>query len=112
MQRLLKALGYSMDGLNYAWKSEKAFQQECILAALFMPLGCWLGDSGLERAALIAPILLVLIIEILNSAIETTINRISTDINPLSKIAKDLGSFAVLVALVLVVSVWGLVIFT
>ncbi len=112
MQGILKALGHSIDGLVYAWKSERAFRQECILAGILLPLGCWLVDSGLQRAALVSPVLLVLIIEILNSATEVTINRISTDIHPLSKIAKDLGSFAVFIAITHVVFVWGLVIFT
>jgi diacylglycerol kinase (ATP) len=109
MQRLINAAGYSIAGLRATWANEAAFRQEVLLAAVMIPLGLWLGDTGLERAMLVAPLLLVLMIELLDSAIEAVVDRVGREIAPLSKIAKDTGSAAVLVSLVNVVVVWTLV---
>ena len=104
----VSAFRWSLSGFRAAM-GEAAFRQELALFALLAPLGYWLGDNGVERALLIGSLLLVFITELLNSAVEFTVDRISTDRHPLSKYAKDLGSAAVFVALVNVVVVWGLV---
>ncbi|MEX2615580.1 MAG: diacylglycerol kinase [Alphaproteobacteria bacterium] len=109
MQRLINATGYSLAGLRATWANEAAFRQEAMLAAIMMPIGLWLGDTGLERAVLVGSLLLVLIVELLNSAIEAVVDRVGREIVPLSKIAKDAGSAAVLVSLLNVVVVWTLV---
>jgi diacylglycerol kinase (ATP) len=110
-RRVVKATGYSFCGLRTAWKSEAAFRQEFILAAILLPLAMVLGNNGLERAVLIAVCLVVLIAELLNSAIEAVVDRIGPEHHPLAGAAKDMGSAAVFVALVMVVMVWGLVLY-
>ncbi|HUO80098.1 MAG TPA: diacylglycerol kinase [Steroidobacteraceae bacterium] len=107
--RLLKAFGNTAKGLAGCWREEAAFRQECLLALVVIPAGLWLGASGVERAALIGPMLLILVVELLNSAVETAIDRIGTERHALSGLAKDLGSAAVFVAFVLLASCWGLV---
>jgi len=107
--RLLKAFGNTWQGLAGCWREEEAFRQECLLALLAIPAGLWLGANGVERAVLIAPMLLILIVELLNSAIETAIDRIGTERHALSGLAKDLGSAAVFVSFVLLLSSWALV---
>ena len=107
--RLLRAARNSYAGLRDAARHHAAFRQELILGGLLTPVAIWLGDGGLERAILLAPLLLVLIVEILNSAVESVVDRIGTELNDLSRQAKDLGSAAVFVALVSVPVVWGLV---
>jgi len=109
LRRLINAAGYSFSGLAAAARHEDAFRQELILAAVMVPLGLWLGDSGVARALLVGSVLLVLIVELLNSAIEATVDRVSLDDHDLAKRAKDIGSAAVLVALVNVAVVWLLV---
>jgi diacylglycerol kinase (ATP) len=106
---LLNAGRYSSKGFGYMLRSERAFQQELILLAAGVPLAIWLGDSGVERALLIGSILLVMLVEVLNSAIETVLDRVSLEQHELSGRVKDLGSFAVLIALVNMVVVWALV---
>ena len=106
---LLNAGRYSSKGFGYMLRSERAFQQELILLAGGVPLAIWLGDSGVERALLIGSILLAMLVEVINSAIETVIDRISLERSELSGRAKDLGSFAVLIALINIVVVWALV---
>lgn len=106
-RRVVKATGHSWAGLRAAWCHESAFRQESVLFALLLPLGLWLGQSWLERAVLIGVAALVLIVELLNSAIENAIDRISLDHHELSKRAKDLGSAAVLVSLLLCTGVWA-----
>jgi diacylglycerol kinase (ATP) len=108
-RRLLLAIDASTKGLSGAWRDEAAFRQEVVLALVAAPLGLWLGRNGLERALLVAPVLVVLIVELLNSAIEATVDRIGFEHNELAGLAKDLGAAAVFVALVLVVAVWALV---
>jgi diacylglycerol kinase (ATP) len=107
--RVVRALGASANGLVGAFREEAAFRQELALAALVIPLALWLGHSGVERALLIAPMLLVLIVELLNSAIEATVDRIGFERHQLAGLAKDIGSAAVFVSFVLLVAVWLLV---
>ena len=111
VRRVLNALRYSMDGLRAAYTGEDAFRQEILLAAVLIPLALWLPVSGLGKALMIASVLLVLAVELINSAIEAVVDRVSLDRHALSKRAKDLGSAAVLLALVNVAAVWGCVIF-
>ena len=107
--RVMRALGASANGLVGAFREEAAFRQELALAALVIPLALWLGHNGVERALLIAPMLLVLIVELLNSAIEATVDRIGFERHQLAGLAKDIGSAAVFVSFVLLVAVWLLV---
>lgn len=111
LKRLINAAGYSADGFKAAYRHEDAFRQETHLALILIPLALWLGDSGIERALMIGSVLLVLIVELLNSAVEAAVDRISLDRHHLIKRAKDMGSAAVLVALLNVVAVWALMIF-
>ena len=107
--RVMRAVGASANGLVGAFREEAAFRQELALATLVIPLALWLGHSGVERALLIAPMLLVLIVELLNSAIEATVDRIGFERHKLAGLAKDIGSAAVFVSFVLLVAVWLLV---
>lgn len=109
LRRLWNALGYSLDGFRAAYRHEDAFRQEVLLAALLIPLAMWLPVAGLGKALMIASVLLVLMVELLNSAVEAAVDRISLDSHNLAKRAKDIGSAAVLVSLVNVAVVWGLV---
>lgn len=109
MTRVLRALGASLRGLTGAFRNEAAFRQELAFAALVIPLGLWLGRSGVERAVLTAPVLLILIVELLNSAIEATVDRIGFERHALAGLAKDIGSAAVLMSFVLLTAVWLLV---
>lgn len=111
LRRVWNALHYSLDGLKAALRHEDAFRQEAFLAAVMIPLSFFLPVSGVGRAAMIASILLVLIVELVNSAIEAAVDRISLDRHHLSKRAKDIGSAAVLLALLNVVLVWVCVLF-
>ena len=110
LKRVWNALFYSFTGLRSAWKHEDAFRQESILALLMIPLAFILAHGALERALMIASVLLVLVVELINSAIEATVDRISLENHRLAKRAKDIGSAAVLIALINVVAVWGLVV--
>ncbi|MET0069010.1 MAG: diacylglycerol kinase [Candidatus Thiodiazotropha sp.] len=109
IRRLVNALGWSMKGLKATFKHEEAFRQEVYLLILLAPLGFWLGNDGVERALLVGPLLIVLIVELLNSAIESVVDRISDEKHKLSGRAKDQGSAAVLISLMLVVLCWGMV---
>ena len=109
LRRIARAAGYSAAGLKAALRGETAFRQELALFVVLAPLGLWLGRDGVERALLLGSLLLVLVVELLNSAIEAAINRIGTERNELSGLAKDLGSAAVFVALLIVLAVWALV---
>ena len=108
--RILDATRYSQKGLRAAWQHEEAFRQECMLAALMLPLAFWLGNTALERSVLIIPVLLVVIVELINSAIEAAIDRIGPDRHRLSGQAKDIGSAAVFISLLLCATVWGMLI--
>ena len=111
LRRLLNALAYSAAGLRAAYRHEDAFRQEVMLAALMIPLALLLPSNGAGHALMIGSVLLVLIVELVNSAIEAAVDRISLDQHRLSKRAKDIGSAAVLVALINVFATWGLVLF-
>jgi diacylglycerol kinase (ATP) len=107
--RLSRAFGSTFRGFAAAWREEEAFRQECLLAAVVVPLGLWLGASGIERALLVGPMFLVRAIALVNSAIEATVDRIGVERHPLSAIAKELGSAAVFVAFALLALNWVLV---
>ena len=107
--RLFRAMGVSMKGLAGAYREEAAFRQELALAVVVIPLGLWLGHDGIERALLVAPMLLVLIVELLNSAIEATVDRIGHERHQLSGLAKDIGSAAVFLSLLFLAVVWVLI---
>lgn len=109
LTRLLAAFSNTWRGLAGAWREEAAFRQECALAALVIPLGLWLGQDGVERALLAGSMILVLVVELLNSAVETAIDRIGPERHRLSGLAKDLGSAAVFAAFVLLGLTWLLV---
>ncbi|HQS56797.1 MAG: diacylglycerol kinase [Gallionellales bacterium 35-53-114] len=109
LTRLWNALGYSLAGFRAAYKHEDAFRQEIHLAVILIPLALWLPVSHLGKALMIGSVLLVIIIELINSAIEATVDRISLENHDLAKRAKDIGSSAVLVSLINVAMVWGLV---
>jgi diacylglycerol kinase (ATP) len=109
LQRLINATRYSLSGLAAAARHEDAFRQELVLAAILVPLGLWLGASGVERAMLVGSVILVLIVELLNSAVEATVDRVSLDDHSLAKRAKDIGSAAVMLALVNVAVIWLLI---
>lgn len=111
LKRLWNALFYTLDGLRAAYRHEDAFRQEVWLAALLVPVTFLLPVSGMGRALMIASVLLVLIVELVNSAIEAAIDRISLEHHNLSKRAKDIGSAAVMIALINVIATWALVLF-
>lgn len=106
LQRIVHATGYSIAGLSAAWRHESAFRQECVLAVLMLPAAWWLGHSWVETALLAGSVMAVLIVELLNSAVESAVDRVSADLHPLSKRAKDLGSAAVMLSLVTCGAVW------
>lgn len=106
LTRVLFATRHSADGLAAAWHHESAFRQEGVLALAMLPLALWLGSTWLEQALLIGTVLLVLIVELLNSGIEAVVDRVSLDLHELSKRAKDYGSAAVLLSLLLCGAVW------
>jgi diacylglycerol kinase (ATP) len=107
--RILRACRYSMDGLAAAFRHEAAFRQLLALAAVLIPVALWLPVGRLEKAVLIGSVLLSLVIELLNSAIEAAVDRISNDPHPLSKRAKDLGSAAQMMGLVNIGAVWAII---
>lgn len=105
--RILMATVWSLQGLRAAWLHESSFRLEVCLFVLLAPLGWWLGGTGVERALLVGALLLVLCVELLNSAIETVIERFGAEHHLLAGRAKDMGSAAVMVAMLNVVLVWG-----
>jgi diacylglycerol kinase (ATP) len=107
LRRVWNAFHYSLDGLRAAWSHEDAFRQELILAIILIPLALFLGHTPVERALMIGSLFLVLIVELLNSAIEATVDRVSLENHLLAKRAKDIGSAAVLIALLNVWVIWG-----
>ena len=109
VQRLINAIGYSFSGLAEAVRNEDAFRMELVVAAIALPVGLWLGPTGIAKALLVGSILLVLIVELLNSAIEAAVDRVSLENHRLAKRAKDIGSAAVMLSLVNAAAVWGLV---
>lgn len=109
LRRIWNAFSYSLSGLHAAYLNEDAFRQESLLAAVLIPIALALPLPGISKALMIASVLLVLVVELLNSAIEAAIDRISLDRHRLSKRAKDIGSAAVLIALINVLTTWSLV---
>ena len=111
LRRIVNATRYSLAGLAAAVRQEAAFRQELMLAGALVPLGLYLGRGGMERALLVGSVLLVLVVGLLNSAIESAVDRISSEPHPLAGTAKDLGSAAVMLSLVALGAVWLLVLF-
>lgn len=109
LTRIRRAFLNTLAGLADAWRHESSFRQEVALAAILIPIACWAPVTVGERALLVAVVLLVIVVELLNSSVETAIDRISFEQHPLSKRAKDIGSAAVFVALVLGVVVWAII---
>lgn len=109
LKRVWNAFHYTRAGLREAYRAEDAFRQEVLLAAVLIPLACFLPVGGVGKALMIASVLLVLMVELINSAIEATVDRVSLERHPLSKRAKDVGSAAVFVALLNAVAVWACV---
>jgi len=107
--RIVRAAGYSIAGLRAALRRESAFRQEVMLFIVFAPLGAWLGHDGVDRALLVGSLMIVLIVELLNSALEAAIDRISKKNHKLSGRAKDMGSAAVYLSLALVILTWAFV---
>ena len=107
--RVIRALGSSVQGLAGAFRDEAAFRQELACALVVIPLGLWLGRNGVERAVLIGPVFLILIVELINSAIEATVDRIGLERHALAGLAKDIGSAAVFMSFILLGTVWLLV---
>jgi diacylglycerol kinase (ATP) len=107
--RIVHAFFNSLSGLQDAWKHESAFRQEILLAVVLIPMACFIHVTAVERALLIGAVLLVMIVELLNTSVEAAIDRISFDHHSLSKRAKDIGSAAVFVALVFLAMVWALI---
>ena len=106
LNRIWHATGYSLEGLRAGW-GEKAFRQEAIAAMVLLPLSLWLGQSWVEVALLAGSVVIVMIVELLNTGIETAIDRIGPEWHDLSKRAKDMGSAAVLLSLLLCISIWS-----
>ncbi len=111
LTRIIKAAQYSKQGIIAAYKHEEAFRQESWLALILIPLAFFVATTGIELALLIGSVILVLIVEILNSAIEAVVDRIGMEHHELCGRAKDMGSAAVMFALINVAVVWGLVLF-
>jgi diacylglycerol kinase (ATP) len=109
LRRLMNAFGYSINGLRAAFRMEDAFRQELALAALLIPAALLLPVAATGRALLLASVMLVLIVELLNSAIEAAVDRISLDKSELAKVAKDIGSAAVMLSLACMAMVWAVV---
>lgn len=109
--RIWNAFRYSLAGLQAAFRHEDAFRQECLLALVLIPVALFLPASGIGKAMLIGSTILVLIVELLNSAIEATVDRVSLERHLLAKRAKDIGSAAVMLSLLNLLLVWGLVVF-
>ncbi|TAN53574.1 MAG: diacylglycerol kinase [Methylococcaceae bacterium] len=112
LRRLWNAFGYTLAGLRSAYKNEDAFRQEVLLAIILVPLAFYLDVTPLARALMVFSVITVLVVELLNSAVEATVDRISLDHHRLAKRAKDIGSAAVFISLLNVALVWGSVLLT
>jgi diacylglycerol kinase (ATP) len=106
LARLVAAAGYSFAGLRSAFASEEAFRLEVFTLLVAVPLALWLGESAVERVLLIGSVLLLLIVELLNTAVEAVVNRVGLEFHELSRQAKDIGSAAVFVCMALVAMIW------
>lgn len=109
IKRLIKAFYYSLAGFRAAWKNEEAFRQEIIIGIIIIPAGLWLGVTGTQRALLIGIYFLIPLVELINSAIEATVDRVGTERHELSGRAKDLGSASVFISICIALIVWILV---
>lgn len=107
--RVWRAFQWSMQGLAAAWRLESSFRLEVYLFALLAPLGLWLGETGVERAVLVGSLMLVLIVEVVNSAVEAVVDRFGSEWHELAKRAKDMGSGAVFLCDLNVLMCWGLI---
>ena len=107
LTRIIKAAGYSWKGYRAAWKNEAAFRQEAVAAVVAIAIACWLNVDAITRVLLIGSVLLVMIVEILNSAIEAVVDRIGPEFHELSGRAKDMGSGAVLLSIITALITWG-----
>lgn len=111
LRRIINALGYSIQGLKDAYHHESAFRQEVMLSVLLIPISLFLKTSGVGHALMVGSVLLVLLVELLNSAVEAAVDRVSLENHRLSKRAKDIGSAAVLISLINVAVIWLLIMF-
>ena len=111
IKRIISAAGYSWQGLRACWRMEAAFRQEVSLSLILIPLGLYLGEGGVEKAMLVSVCFLVMIVEVLNSAIEAVVDRVGHERHELSGLAKDLGSAAVFLSLLTLGLTWLLVLF-
>jgi diacylglycerol kinase (ATP) len=111
MRRLIKAFGYSVAGLNAAWQNEEAFRIEVLIMLFVIPVGWWLGANSIQRALLIGVYFIILITELVNSAIEAVVDCVGKDPHVLAGRAKDLGSAAVLVSITTCIVVWGIIVY-
>jgi diacylglycerol kinase (ATP) len=111
LNRLMLAFANSWKGFKGAFRFEAAFRQEVALAVVLIPLGCWLGKTGIEKALLVSSVLFVLVVELLNTGIETVVDRIGLERHELSGLAKDVGSTAVLLSFGVLGVVWGFLLF-
>ena len=108
-RRVIRAFGFSMQGLTACFQAEEAFRQELFLLLILAPLGLWLGETPVERALMIGCLLLVLVVELLNSAIEANVDRVGLERHDLSARAKDIASAAVFMSMTLTAVTWGLI---
>ncbi len=109
--RIIKAFGFSMQGLGASWKHESAFRQETMLAIILLPLAFWLARTTAELMILLMTLFIVVITEVLNSAVEAVVDRVSEDHHKLAGRAKDMGSAAVFLSLTMAAIVWGVLLF-
>jgi diacylglycerol kinase (ATP) len=109
LTRVVRAFGYSLQGFRYAWREEAAFRQEFCLAVAVVPAGLYLGRSGMERVLLVWPMLQILLVELLNSAVEAVVDRSGLERHELAGMAKDMGSAAVLLSFGMLGTVWLLI---
>ncbi|ABE55588.1 diacylglycerol kinase [Shewanella denitrificans OS217] len=109
IKRIIRATGFSLNGLTLAYRNEAAFRQELVLMAIALPLVLWLDVTYVERILLILGLFIVLIVELLNSAIEAVVDRVGEEIHPLSGQAKDIASAAVMLSLILCATIWCLI---
>ena len=111
IRRIWNAALYSVAGIRAAFRNEAAFRQELMLCAVMVPAAFWVGENAVERSLLVGTCLLVLVVELLNSAVEAVVDRIGEDMHKLSGRAKDMGSSAVFISLWLTVICWGMIVF-
>jgi diacylglycerol kinase (ATP) len=109
LNRVWKATVYSLQGLDAAWRNESAFRQECVIAVLLLPVSFWIANSWVEVAVLMGVCFLVLIVELLNSAIEAVVDRVGHEHHNLAGQAKDMGSAAVMLSLIMAAGTWVLI---